>query len=151
MKFTRRNFILTSGMATLTATVLSPWQEIFGQTLKAGNLFPIPPESTSNPLNYLKREHFEPFINSFFQVQKPEGRIVKIQLIEAADLRNGSNEKQGFAGDSYSLLFQDAKNSKLPQGAYEMNHSALGKFTLLLVPTGLRGNRYESIINRINV
>jgi hypothetical protein len=151
MKTSRRRFLLNTGIAALTAAVVSPVQNIFGQTLSSDKLFPLPPESTNDALNYLRHEHFESVVNTFFEFQPEEGRAFKLQLLAVEVLRLAANEKQGFGGESFSLLFEGSKKSKIAQGTYQVNHDILGKFTLMIVPVGLRGNRYEAIINRINI
>ena len=150
MKISRRKFFLNTGVAALTAVVVYPAQNIFGQSLKTERFFPVPPETTNDALNYLRREHFEPFVNTFFQFQPAEGRSFDLQLLAVENSTRGANEKQGFAGESFSLLFEGSKRSKVPQEIYQINHDSLGTFSLFIAPVGLRGNRYEAIINRIN-
>jgi len=150
MKISRRKFFLNTGVAALTAAVVFPAQNTFGQSLKTGQFFPIPPESTNDALTFLRREHFEAFVNTAFQFQPAEGRAFNLQLIAAENSSRSANEKQGLSGESFSLLFEGSKKSKIPQGNYQVSH-ALGQFTLFITPVGLRGNRYEAIINRINI
>jgi hypothetical protein len=151
MKISRRKFFLNTGIATLTAVVVLPAQNIFGQSLKTEQFFPIPPETTNDALNYLRREHFEPFVNAVFQFQPAEGRAFNLKLIAVENLTLGANEKQGLSGESFSLLFEGSKKSKVPQEIFQIDHGSLGTFSLFIAPVGLRGNRYEAIINRINV
>lgn len=148
MTITRRGFIRNLGAATVAVAALTATGNIFGQTLNTDELFPLPPESLSDPLNYLTRAHFEPFVNTFVQVSKDEKQI-RLQLIEVKELKREANESRSFRGESFSLLFADTRKSRLAQDTYSIEHFALGKFSLLLVPTGLKGNHYEAIINRI--
>lgn len=150
MKITRRDFLLSSGAAAFTANFVLPATNIFGQTVKNEKVFPIPPESTVDALNYLRREHFETLLNTVFEFQPEEGRAFNLNLILVENLSLAANEKNGLRGDSFSLLFEGSKKAKIPQGVYQVNHDLLGKFSLFIVPVGLRGNRYEAIINRIN-
>lgn len=149
MKITRRNFFLNTGIAALTAAVAFPAQNVFGQMLKTGEIFPVPPESSNDALSYLRRENFETFINTFFQFQPDEGRPFRLQLIEVENLVKDGNQKQGLTGESYSLLFEGTPKRKMPQGTYRTIHE-LGEFSLLIVPVESTGNRYEAVINRIN-
>jgi len=107
-----------------------------------------PPESFADPLNYLTKAHFEPFVDTFVQVRTGETKI-QLRLIEVRDLKREDNEKRSFRGESFSLLFEDSLQARLPQEVYPIEHFALGEFSLLLVPTGIKGNRYEAVINRI--
>jgi len=148
MTITRRRFIRNLGVATIAAVSLTGSGNVFGQTSITDGLFLPPPESLSDPLNFLTRAHFEPFINGFVQIQTGEKRI-QMQLIEAAELKHEANESRSFRGESFSLLFQDSRPARLTQGVYQIRHFALGEFSLLLVPTGLTGIHYEAIINRL--
>lgn len=149
MKISRRKFFLNSGAAALTAAVVLPGQNIFGQSLTRAQFFPIPPESTNDALTYLKREHFEPFINTLFQFQPETGRAFTLTLMAAENTAREVNQQQGFSGESYSLLFESSKKTKIAQGIYQVNHE-IGSFSLFITPVGLRGNRYEAVVNRIN-
>lgn len=155
MKMHRRNFIQTLGITALALGFLNPVKDVFGQKGNIlgsleGGLFPIPPESLNDPLTYLTSRHFEPFVNTVVRVKKSESRTIELELIEVKQLNHEVNDKRGFYGESFSLLFQNAGKTKLPQGTYEIEHDALGRFSLFLVPTGLRGIRYEAIINHVS-
>jgi hypothetical protein len=136
------------GATAVAAASLSLTGNVFGQTSNPDGLFSLPPESLADPLNALTKAHFEPFVNTFVELQTGD-RLIRLQLIEVADLKREANEKRFYSGESFSLLFQDSRKSRLRQDVYQIRHFALGEFSLLLVPTGIKGNRYEAIINRI--
>jgi hypothetical protein len=148
MTITRRRFIQNLGTAAIAAAALTSAGGIFAQISKTDGLFVPPPESFSDPLNYLTKAHFEPFVDTFVQVRKGEKQI-QLRLIEVTELKREANERRSFSGESFSLLFEDSRKARLTQEVYSIQHFALGEFSLLLVPTGIRGNRYEAIINRI--
>jgi hypothetical protein len=148
MTITRRRFIQNLGIGALAAVSLTSTGSIFAQISKTDGLFATPPESFSDPLNYLTKAHFEPFVDTFVQVRTGEKQI-RLRLIEVTELKRAANESRAFSGESFSLLFQDSRPARLNQDVYPIQHFALGEFSLLLVPTGLKGNRYEAIINRI--
>ncbi|HLM00041.1 MAG TPA: hypothetical protein VK400_03235 [Pyrinomonadaceae bacterium] len=149
MNIPRRRFIRNLGAAALAAASLTSAGSIFAQTSgSADGLFMPPPESFADPLNYLTKAHFEPFVDTFVQVRTGETKI-QLRLIEVRDLKREDNEKRSFRGESFSLLFEDSLQARLPQEVYPIEHFALGEFSLLLVPTGIKGNRYEAVINRI--
>lgn len=150
MKINRRNFIQAFGTTALAISFFNPVKTVFGQTVTGDDLFPVPAESLNEPLTYLTSRHFEPYVNTFVRVQKSEKRSVQLELIEVSQTPNEGNAKHGFNGESFSLLFQSADKAKLVQGTYKISHDALGEFSLLLVPVGLRGIRYEAIINHVN-
>jgi hypothetical protein len=148
MTITRRGFIQNLGIGAIAAASLTSAGSIFAQISKTDGLFAAPPESFSDPLNYLTKAHFEPFVDTFVQVRTGEKQI-RLRLIEVTDLKREANESRAFSGESFSLLFEDSRKARLPQDVYPIQHFALGEFSLLLVPTGIKGNRYEAIINRI--
>jgi hypothetical protein len=155
MTITRRRFVRNlSATALAAASLSSTAASVFGQiaetTAATGGLFPVPPESASDPLNLLTRANFEPFVNTFVEVYDGEKRVARLQLIEVTELKRANNEKRAFRGESFSLLFQDTRRARLAQETYRVQHFALGEFSLLLAPTGLKGNRYEAIINRVS-
>jgi hypothetical protein len=59
------------------------------------------------------------------------------------------NTINGYYGESFSLIFEAAPKTKLPQGRYEMTTDGLPGFTALVVPTGRRQRQFEIVINRI--
>lgn len=130
-------------MAALTATV---GHAAAGPALgRESGLFAKGP----HPLNYLQREHFEPFINTSVRIRNDEGKTAVVQLREAADLKNQLNIDRGYAGESFRLAFESARKTRLAQGIYHFEHENLGRFSLFLVPIGGSGVHYEAIINRI--
>jgi len=148
MNITRRRFIQNLGTAAIAVASLTSTGSVFAQVSKTDELFAVPPESFADPLNYLTRAHFEPFVDTFIEVRAGEKKI-QLRLIEVSDLNREANEKRSFRGESFSLLFEDARKARLPQDVYPIKHFALGEFSLLLVPVGIKGNHYEAIINRI--
>lgn len=158
MTITRRRFVRNLGAAAFAAVSLnSTAGSLFGQTSEitatatTGELFPIPPESAADPLNLLTRAHFVPFVNTFVEVYDGEIRVARLRIIEATELKRAANEKRSISGESFSLLFADARRGRLAQETYRIRHFALGEFSLLLAPTGLEGSHYEAIINRVGV
>jgi len=149
MTITRRRFIQNLGAAALAAASLTSTRSLFAQTSDgADELFTVPPESLSDPLNYLTKAHFEPFVDTFVQVRTGDKQI-RLRLMKVSDLNREANEKRSFRGESFSLVFEGSVKKLLPQDVYLIEHFALGKFSLLLVPSGIEGNHYEAIINRI--
>ena len=148
MNITRRRFIQNLGTAAIAAASLTSTGSIFAQISKTDELFALPPESFADPLNFLTRAHFEPFVNTFVKVRAGEKQI-QLRLVEVTDLKRQINEEHSFRGESFSLLFEGSRKARLPQEVYQLEHFALGEFSLLLVPVGIKGNRYEAVINRI--
>lgn len=150
MEVTRRNFLQLSGTALLAIGVSGSINSISAQ--KAGDgLFPIPAESLSDPINYLTRAHFEPFLNTVFRVTQDD-RSFDLQLVElptSIKVVRAYNEKQGFYGESFSLMLMGSPRARLAPGLYTFEHPTLGTFSLTLNPVDRKGE-YEAVINRIN-
>jgi len=143
MKFTRRKFIESSALAGLAAAL---GHAARGPALgQDSGLFAKGPQA----LSYLKREHFEPFINLSVRIRNDEGRTAVVRLTEAADLKNQINVDRGYRGDSFRLSFDSARKTNLAEGTYHFEYESLGRFSLFLVPIGGSGLHYEAIVNRI--
>lgn len=159
MNITRRRFIrnlstaAAAAAAAFTAIPSSSKGGVFAQALSqsdGSDLTAVPATSWTDPLSYLTRAHFEPFVDSFVRVQTGEKQI-ELRLVEVKDLKRETNERRfPSGGESFSLLFEDTLPLRLGQDVYALNHDSLGEFSLLLVPTGIKGTRYEAVINRVN-
>lgn len=149
MKITRRNFVQISGIAAVSATLLGSVDKVFGQFEKGSELFPVPAESLSDPLNYLVKAHFEPFAGTAFRGGLDGGPIVDLRLKAVTELTRGINVKRGYRGESFSLLFEGTSKRRLAEGPYVFEHGNLGRFTLNLAPVGKAGRNYEAVINRV--
>lgn len=149
MTTTRRRFIQNIGMATVAAVSLNSTVNIFGQSSKTDKLI-LPPETLSDPLNYLMSGHFQSVVDTPVRVYTNRRSYVQLQLIEVKELKREVNENRGYNGESFSLLFQAPQRTKLSQKTYLLSHDNLGEFSLFLAPVGSRGDKYEAIINRID-
>ncbi len=150
MKINRRNFIQTAGTAALATALMSSSGDVFGQALLNGDLFMVPGESFTDPINYLSAKHFEPFTGSVMHASVNGGPKTGLRLLEVVELRLENNEKRGFTGESFSLLFEPVNKVRLESQAYRIEHDGLGEFSLLIGPVGMTGNRYEAVVNRIS-
>jgi hypothetical protein len=148
MNITRRGFIQNLGTAAIAVASLTSTGSVFAQISRTDELFAVPTESLSDPLNFLTRAHFVPFVNTFVKVRAGEKQI-QMRLIEVTDLNRQINEQRSIRGESFSLLLEDSRKRRLAQEVYQIEHFALGEFSLLLVPVGINGQHYEAIINRI--
>lgn len=150
MKFTRRSFLKRSGTVALTAAIAGPFATSFGQNRNSvDQLASAPLAASSDPLSYLTQKDFISYVGEVFELRRDGQRPVKVRLIEAAELHSAFNEKRGYVGESFSLLFESAGKSRLNGDLYDFDHYALGKFSLLVTPVGMSGTEYEAIVNRI--
>jgi hypothetical protein len=97
-------------------------------------------------LGALKIEDFSPHLNTDFEVQLPDGRLVQATLAEAAangtaPPAEGLKGREGQllkarAGGGFTLQFVTPENSIPRQGVYSVKHPKLGTLEIFLVPGG---------------
>lgn len=98
----------------------------------------------------LNKKDFAACLDSEFVIQNA-GNKVKTQLVDVTDLPRpaqvASGDKEGF-----SLVFRGERAQVLKQNTYIIEHSKLGKFSFLLVPspnTDKGRNYYVATVNRL--
>ena len=93
--------------------------------------------------DYLRHTTFVPLVGTDFRIHRPDARPLRVKLIDVKQLRS--------AGESFSLLFHGHAGASLPQGIHRIEHQALGRFDLFVVPVGrgASGQDFEAVINRI--
>lgn len=92
----------------------------------------------------LTRTSFEPHHDTAFQVVEEGAEPIMLTLVEVVD-----KTPEGFPGEQFSLLFAGPPEPYLEQGTYGLEHDAMGRLTLFLVPVDQRkdGYRYEAFFN----
>jgi hypothetical protein len=147
---TRRNFIQLFGATVVAGLSINSPVNIFGQTRREDDLFPIPPESLSDPVSSFTSAHFTPFINGDFQVRQNDLReTTSLQLIDVEIFQRKANLAKGAIGESFSLVFRGSLPENLAGDRFEFSHPSLGVFTLFLAPVSKERNRYEAVINHL--
>ncbi len=73
----------------------------------------------------MRVEHFEPLVLQDFSLENSD---VKLKLLEAKTLKT----RDGATRTAFALLF--ACPVSAPQGTYALQHEALGKLEIFLVP-----------------
>ena len=136
MPSTRRRFLGSCGMFGVSAAV-APW--LAAGSADAGIW------KGGLRLEDLQRSTFEPLLDSALQIADASGTRVQAQLIEVS--ARGADPRL----DQFSLLFRAGKDVLLEQGTYCVEHSALGKQPLFLVPVGRdeKGTLYEVVFCRL--
>jgi hypothetical protein len=158
MNISRRKFMKAGIMVAafagipLTAqitTVQNPVSK--SSNAKAG----VKPSSPKRPISkcepdlvgYYSKSTFAPYVGSEFRVHLDGSKVRRIKLVEVREIVGGGNAEQ-----SFSLLFTGPKGKTFPQKTYAVEHGALGKFSLFLVPVGLRAGAgaeyFEAVFNR---
>lgn len=142
MRLSRRKFIQSSALGALTATL--------GSAAERGpDFFPARVERSSDPISYLRREHFEPFLDTAMRVTNENGKVLVVWLRKVGDLTQQINQERGYDGNSYLLSFDVSRKKAITEGTYRFDHENLGRFSLFLAPVGMAGAQYEAVINRI--
>ena len=149
MKLTRRNFIKVSSAAATSIAVLGGAGQILGQTRHAPSISAqLPPESLSDPVNFLTGSYFEPFVGTVIPAQSGRARAVSFLLAEVRDLSIDSNRARGYGGESFSLILT-APDGSSPQPVvsgqfYSILHPTEGTATIYRLEDGARVLRLTS-------
>lgn len=148
MRTSRRSFLKTGTISLLSVGAPA----VLAKTAAGRPLGGVESRAglASGDLNFTKRM-FMPLVNTSFRVHTGSA-TVKIRLAKVTDLKTVSNSPARIAGrESFSLLFVDSrKTSGLTQDTYVVEHEALGRFSLFLVPIGQpETGHYEAIIIRL--
>jgi Domain of unknown function (DUF6916) len=138
MTTSRRDFLKKGTVMALAAGVpISAAKNAVANTIYPNTVDPI----------FTKRD-FQTCLNTEFIIQNG-GTKVKTTLVEITDLPGvrATSVKEGF-----SLLFKGGRTHALRQSTYTIQHSALGTFSLLLVPNRTderTANYYVATVNRL--
>jgi len=92
-----------------------------------------------------RRATYVPLVGTAFEVHRPDGGAVGVELVDASELRGGP-------GECFSLVFCGTADAALDQRTYRMEHGSLGEFALFLVPIGPAEDgrpQFEAVINRL--
>ena len=105
----------------------------------------------ARPLVFFSKSTFAPYLNTAFVIQSRRTKAVEVKLVQLNSV--GPVPDRAVPGkECFSLVFRGQQ--KLSQDVYSIQHPALGKFDLLLVPIGKekkgKGQLYEAVINRLN-
>jgi hypothetical protein len=92
----------------------------------------------------MRREDFEPHLNTTFRLQHGGGDPLELELVE---ITGGDDRYE----DSYnfSLFFRGGPHFRLDQHTFTLEHDRLGRLDLFLVPVAREadGFRYEAVFN----
>jgi hypothetical protein len=152
----RREFLRAGTRASLFVIVpLKSVVSVFAQqaTDDRPDLFRIPIESQTDPLNSLTEETLSGFLNTRFQVHTSSARSIKLELIKVEGWRPTSAAKSANAADleCFSALFRGPRRRALESGTYTVTHDQLGAFELFITPVNdhKKEQLYEAVFNRL--
>ena len=154
MVVSRRSFMKKGSLLVLaTGVSLGEAKSIFGRDSHAGSLSPqepLPAPKVDNATSLVfAKSTFEPYVETVFRITSKRTTPVKSTLTSVADI--GPVPDQKVPGrECFVIKFRGAR--ALPQDRYQLEHEALGKFELFLVPAGKnrKGFYYQAVINRLN-
>jgi len=124
-------------MTALFAAV--PLRSAFGKGFK--NLAAVVFDEDDPLANYTKST-FVSYLNSVFQIQTTSGNV-EVTLTSVNDLPAAPG------GECFSLVFVGGSEER-SQNTYVVTHSALGTFSLFLVPAGTDENGAQKSVATIN-
>jgi hypothetical protein len=158
MSISRRNFVRAGSVSVLLAAGgLRPAGLLFAQSKRdagAAGPFAVPYEAKVAPEFYFTRDTFAPHLNTPFRfVGRKGGSYAEATLVGVFDFQAQARGRKSktHGGECFSLTFESRGEHALPQGTYKMEHGALGRFSLLVVPSSPADGitRYEAVINHL--
>jgi hypothetical protein len=148
MATSRRNFLKTGTMGLICVGVPAALAKVVvGNPTSVGAFS----EWNAKSLINFTRETFATHLNTTFRI-RTSSAVVDLKLANVTDLKSIPKIGARIAGkESFSLLFVRSSNAAcLTQDTYILEHAALGRFSLFLVPVGKSANRHhEAIIIRL--
>jgi hypothetical protein len=156
MSVTRRKFMKAGIMVAACAGIplkaqLTGAQKVVDSSLKTPSAVKATSPEAADMLGYYNKSTFTPHVNTTFLVRLNDSTVGRIKLVEVKDYTNASGAAAG--QERFSLFFKARGGVNIPQNTYEVEHAALGTFSLFIVPVGLRsgGAQYfEAAFNRTN-
>ena len=91
---------------------------------------------------------FRECLGTTFRLRSEAGQV-DLELIEASSLGVEAREPGTSNRQAFSILFRGPAEPVLPQQIHALEHAALGRLDLFLVPIGpdAKGMRYEAVFN----
>lgn len=132
----RRQFLSRVPLLGAMAAAAGPAGSAWGVAAGRGGLRPM--------IADLTMDSFAPHRGTAFRLCPSEGPGFEVELVEVRSL--GRSPMAGMR-DPFSLVFRAAAGSHVPQRIYPIEHAALGRLELFLVPIGpdAAGMCYEAV------
>jgi hypothetical protein len=152
----RREFLRAGTRASFFAIIpLKSVVSVFGrqEVSDRPDLFKIPIESQTDPLNSLTEEVLSGYLNTRFQVHTSSGTAINLELIKVTGWQPTSAAKSANAAnlECFSALFRGPRRNALESGTYRITHDQLGDFELFITPVNdhKKEQFYEAVFNRL--
>lgn len=148
MSISRRRFLRGGTLVALAAAVpLNSALAVMGQKIGGGNQIDLSPQAADPLANYTKAT-FQQYLNSIFRLSGGIYKPVDVTLLSVSDMLP-ANAPVEPGRECFTLLFR-GESIALPQGTYTVDHAALGRFALFLVPVGADDNGVQGYLATIN-
>jgi hypothetical protein len=147
-------------VALATALPLNSVIAVMGQQLSdGGSRFDLSPQEIApdplaqgplaqDPLANYTKSTFVQYLNSMFRLSGGIYKPVDVTLTEVTDMQPANTPTEP-GKECFTLLFR-GESIALPQGTYTVDHAALGRFALFLVPAGADANGAQGYLATIN-
>ena len=153
MVVSRRSFMKNGSLLILAAGAsLGQAKRVFGRDSFEGDVsrpggLPLPNQEKLAALK-LAKATFEPYVNTVFRISDGT-KVFRSTLVSVVDSGPVPDRKQA-GRECFVIKFKGTR--PLAQNTYRIEHDALGKFELFLVPAGRdrKGSYYQAVINRLN-
>ncbi len=150
---TRRTFLRTGALAAVSAGIaLSPARLAFGQDTPKHNPsqdFQTPYEAKLDPVFSYRKATFEPYVGGIFTARGKGGKSVELTLVAVREMRVSAAAKRAAAKskgtestpltakarptETFTLVFSASGPLSELSTIHQLDHAALGKFSLFLV------------------
>jgi hypothetical protein len=111
-------------------------------------------KAQTSQLFYYNKSTFAPYVNSEFRVRLNSSKAVAITLVGIEDFANSQETLRAVGDECFTLEFNGPASKTFTQQTYEVEHAALGRFSLFIVPVGMRTGKgaiaYEAAFNHHN-
>jgi hypothetical protein len=146
-------------VAALTGVPLGLAKTVAAQQSKDGRSDSLlsgkaPNKDQANRVFYYNKSTFTPYLNSEFCVHLNSSKAVAITLVGIEDFSNPHEILRAAGDECFTLQFNGSSRRAFGQQTYEVDHAALGRFSLFIVPVGMPTSKreisYEAVFNRRN-
>lgn len=88
---------------------------------------------------------FSQQVHTIYSLEHPDWGVIPLELISVSDLRETPRQRM------YSLLFRGPLEMPFQQGSFPLEHAAMGRAILFLVPVAREtdGFRYQAVFNQL--
>lgn len=95
----------------------------------------------------LTEHEFSQHLNTSFRLNLDTPEPVELKLVEVKGYPSKAEEHGGM--ERFSVFFTGPKDFRLPQSLYQLEHAAMGKLDIFLVPIAEDDQRfrYEAVFN----